>query len=75
MRDFVAFEEHVEGVRRSVDGAAGVVAGVVRRADLLLHQPARRSVGAHDDVPFPAGSQLFDFELEVAAWSAATAPR
>src|SRR6478609_2334625 len=25
MRDFVAFEEHVEGVRRSVDGASGVV--------------------------------------------------
>src|SRR6476660_9069805 len=24
IRDFVAFEEHVEGVRRSVDGAAGV---------------------------------------------------
>ncbi|MEX1659857.1 hydroxylase, partial [Streptomyces pseudovenezuelae] len=24
VRDFVTFEEHVEGVRRSVDGAAGV---------------------------------------------------
>jgi hypothetical protein len=25
IRDFVAFEEHVEGVRRSIDGVAGVV--------------------------------------------------
>src|SRR5215210_5943283 len=24
VRDFVAFEEHVEGVRKSIDGAAGV---------------------------------------------------
>ena len=25
IRDFVAFEEHVEGVRKSIDGVAGVV--------------------------------------------------
>src|SRR5689334_20088022 len=25
VRDFVAFEEHVEGVRKSIDGVAGVV--------------------------------------------------
>ena len=41
VRDFVTFEEHVEGVRRRVDGAAGVPDAVVRRADLLLHQPVR----------------------------------
>src|SRR3954467_196759 len=26
VRDFVSFEEHVEGVRKSIDGQAGVVA-------------------------------------------------
>ena len=41
VRDFVTFEEHVEGVRRSVDGAARGARAVVRRADVLLHQPLR----------------------------------
>ena len=42
VRDFVAFEEHVEGVVRSMtDGRSN--AGVVRGTHLLLHQPLRDS--------------------------------
>ena len=41
VRDFVTFESHVEGVRRSVDGASGVPEAWYDAPDLLLHQPAR----------------------------------
>ncbi|MCP9977334.1 Rv2993c-like domain-containing protein [Actinomadura madurae] len=41
VRDFVTFEEHVEGVRRSVSGGGRSPGRLVRRADLLLLQPAR----------------------------------
>ena len=40
VRDFVAFEEHVEGVRQR-GRRRRRRAGVVRGADVLLHQPAR----------------------------------
>ena len=66
VRDFVAFEEHVEGVRRSIDGAGGVVPQWYEAPTFYFTNPYAL-VGAHDDVPVPPGSQRFDFELEVAA--------
>ena len=54
IRDFVTFEEHVEGVRRSVDGRHRRARAVVRRADVLLHQPVL-VIGPADDVPVPPG--------------------
>jgi 2-keto-4-pentenoate hydratase/2-oxohepta-3-ene-1,7-dioic acid hydratase in catechol pathway len=66
VRDFVAFEEHVEGVRKAIDGVAGVVDEWYQAPTFYFTNPYAL-VGAHDDVPVPPGSQRFDFELEVAA--------
>ncbi|MGC5167582.1 fumarylacetoacetate hydrolase family protein [Luteimicrobium sp. DT211] len=66
VRDFVAFEEHVEGVARSVSGES-VVAPQWYEAPTFYFSNPHSLVGAHDDVAAPAGSELLDFELEVAA--------
>jgi 2-keto-4-pentenoate hydratase/2-oxohepta-3-ene-1,7-dioic acid hydratase in catechol pathway len=66
VRDFVAFEEHVEGVRRSIDGVGGVVDEWYQAPTFYFTNPYAL-IGAHDDVPVPPGSQRFDFECEVAA--------
>jgi 2-keto-4-pentenoate hydratase/2-oxohepta-3-ene-1,7-dioic acid hydratase in catechol pathway len=64
VRDFVAFEEHVEGVRKGVEGQSGVVAEWYQAPTFYFTNPYAL-VGAHDDVAVPPGSQRFDFELEV----------
>ncbi|MCX5262671.1 fumarylacetoacetate hydrolase family protein [Streptomyces sp. NBC_00199] len=66
VRDFVTFEEHVEGVRRSVDGVGGVPEAWYDAPTFYFTNPYA-VVGAHDDVPVPPGSEVLDFELEVAA--------
>ena len=68
VRDFVAFEEHVEGVAASV-GAPAASAAVVPewyQAPTFYFTNPYALIGAHDDVPVPPGSELLDFELEVA---------
>jgi 2-keto-4-pentenoate hydratase/2-oxohepta-3-ene-1,7-dioic acid hydratase in catechol pathway len=66
IRDFVTFEEHVEGVRRSVSGENGVPEAWYDAPTFYFTNPASL-VGAHDDVPVPPGCGVLDFELEVAA--------
>ncbi|MEU6196687.1 fumarylacetoacetate hydrolase family protein [Streptomyces sp. NPDC047061] len=66
VRDFVTFEEHVEGVRRSVDGASGVPEQWYAAPTFYFTNPYA-VYGPYDDVPVPPGSGLLDFELEVAA--------
>jgi 2-keto-4-pentenoate hydratase/2-oxohepta-3-ene-1,7-dioic acid hydratase in catechol pathway len=66
IRDFVAFEEHVEGVRRSIDGAGGVPEAWYDAPTFYFTNP-HTIVGAGEPVPFPAASIERDFELEVAA--------
>ncbi|MEU4486787.1 fumarylacetoacetate hydrolase family protein [Streptomyces purpurascens] len=66
VRDFVTFEEHVEGVRRSVDGVGGVPEAWYDAPTFYFTNPYA-IIGAHDDVPVPPGSNVLDFELEVAA--------
>ena len=66
VRDFVAFEEHVEGVRRSVEGVGGVPDAWYEAPTFYFGNPYA-VIGAHDDVPLPPGSKVLDFELEVAA--------
>ena len=66
IRDFTAFEEHVEGVVQSMVDGAGVVPEWYEAPTFYFTNPYAL-VGAYDDVPVPPGSQLFDFELEVAA--------
>ncbi|MEU9391897.1 fumarylacetoacetate hydrolase family protein [Streptomyces sp. NPDC048324] len=66
IRDFVTFEEHVEGVRRSVDGAAGVPEQWYAAPTFYFTNPhAVHATG--DAVPMPPGCTVLDFELEVAA--------
>ncbi|MFJ1670541.1 fumarylacetoacetate hydrolase family protein [Streptomyces bottropensis] len=66
VRDFVTFEEHVEGVRRSVDGASGVPDAWYAAPTFYFTNP-HAVFGPYDDIPMPPGSQVLDFELEVAA--------
>ncbi|XVQ06952.1 fumarylacetoacetate hydrolase family protein [Spirillospora sp. CA-255316] len=66
VRDFVAFEEHVEGVRRSVSGAAGVPDAWYEAPTFYFTNP-HSMIGAHEDVAVPPGCAALDFELEVAA--------
>ncbi|MFI1069381.1 fumarylacetoacetate hydrolase family protein [Streptomyces puniciscabiei] len=66
VRDFVTFEQHVEGVRRSVDGAAGVPEQWYAAPTFYFTNPYA-VYGPHDDIPVPPGSKVLDFELEVAA--------
>ncbi|MDG5806201.1 fumarylacetoacetate hydrolase family protein [Streptomyces ossamyceticus] len=68
VRDFVTFEEHVEGVRRSVDGAGATgVPGQWYAAPTFYFTNPYAVVGPYDDIPVPPGSSVLDFELEVAA--------
>ena len=65
VRDFVAFEEHVEGVRRSVDGASGVPEAWYDAPTFYFTNP-HALLGPGEDVAFPARSTARDLELEVA---------
>src|SRR3954469_18099773 len=65
VRDYVAFEEHVEGVRKSIDGVAGVPPEWYQAPTFYFTNPYAL-IGAHEDVAVPPGSRRFDFELEVA---------
>ncbi|MGW0604363.1 fumarylacetoacetate hydrolase family protein [Streptomyces sp. NPDC002640] len=66
VRDFVTFEEHVEGVRRSVEGTAGVPEQWYAAPTFYFTNP-HALYGHREDVPMPPGSAVLDFELEVAA--------
>ena len=66
MRDFVAFEEHVEGIAASVGAGAGVPPEWYQAPTFYFTNPYAL-IGAFDDAPVPDGSRRLDFELEVAA--------
>ncbi|MDX3661771.1 fumarylacetoacetate hydrolase family protein [Streptomyces sp. ID05-26A] len=66
VRDFVAFEEHVEGVVRSVSGGTEVPPEWFEAPTFYFANPYA-VIGAHDDVAVPPGCVALDFELEVAA--------
>ena len=64
IRDFVTFESHVEGVRRSVDGAAGVPAAWYDAPTFYFTNP-HALYGPGQPVPRPALCRALDFEMEV----------
>ena len=66
VRDFMTFEEHVEGALRTVAADATVPAEWYDAPALLLHRP-HALVGPSTTSPCRPGAQLLDFELEVAA--------
>jgi 2-keto-4-pentenoate hydratase/2-oxohepta-3-ene-1,7-dioic acid hydratase in catechol pathway len=64
IRDFVAFEEHVEGVTASVDGASQVVPEWYEAPTFYFTNP--HTVLGPDDLLEPPVSERLDFELELA---------
>jgi 2-keto-4-pentenoate hydratase/2-oxohepta-3-ene-1,7-dioic acid hydratase in catechol pathway len=65
IRDFVAFEEHVEGVSASVDGKSEVVPEWYQAPTFYFTNP-HTVLGPGDTLQPPVAERL-DFELEVAA--------
>lgn len=66
IRDFSAFEEHVEGIIRTASPEA-VIAPAWYDAPHFFFASPHSLVAPEADVPVPPGSGLLDFELEVAA--------
>lgn len=66
IRDFMSFEQHVEGMGRLV-GARPHVPDVWYQQPLFYFSNPASVIGPCDDVPIPPGCDVFDFELEVAA--------
>jgi 2-keto-4-pentenoate hydratase/2-oxohepta-3-ene-1,7-dioic acid hydratase in catechol pathway len=64
IRDFVAFEAHIEGVVRAQEGLAEVPPAWYEAPAFYFTNP-HACVGAFDDVPVFPGSEVFDFEFEI----------
>jgi 2-keto-4-pentenoate hydratase/2-oxohepta-3-ene-1,7-dioic acid hydratase in catechol pathway len=64
IRDFVTFESHVEGVRRSVDNANGVPEAWYDAPHFYFTNP-HALYGPGEAIPRPATSRALDFEMEV----------
>jgi len=64
VRDFVTFQQHVEGIARGFDDT---IMPEWFQAPTFYFTNPHALIGAHDDVHVPPGCQVFDFELEVAA--------
>lgn len=65
VRDFVAFEEHVQGIRQAVTGTAGVPDAWYDGPTFYFTNP-HAILGPDETVPFPAACAARDLELEVA---------
>jgi 2-keto-4-pentenoate hydratase/2-oxohepta-3-ene-1,7-dioic acid hydratase in catechol pathway len=65
IRDSVSFEAHVEGARKSQEGATDPVPPRWYEAPCFYFTSPHACVGAFDDVERFPGSALFDLELEV----------
>jgi hypothetical protein len=64
IRDFVTFEEHVEGVRRSVENAAGVPEQWYVAPTFYFTNPYS-IIGPADEVPVPPGCWAFDLLMDL----------
>jgi 2-keto-4-pentenoate hydratase/2-oxohepta-3-ene-1,7-dioic acid hydratase in catechol pathway len=66
IRDFLTFEQHVEGVVRLHQPPREVHPRWYEAPTFYFSNP-HSLVGAHDDVAVPPGCEVLDYELEVAA--------
>jgi 2-keto-4-pentenoate hydratase/2-oxohepta-3-ene-1,7-dioic acid hydratase in catechol pathway len=66
IRDFVAFEAHIEGVVRAQEGRSEVPPPWYEAPAFYFTNP-HACIGARDDVEAFPGSERFDFECEVGA--------
>jgi len=64
IRDFVTFESHVEGVRRSVDNAVGVPEAWYDAPHFYFTNP-HALYGPGEAIPRPVTCRALDFEMEV----------
>lgn len=64
VRDFVAFEEHVEGIVRTVDASEGVIPEWYEYPTFYFTNP--HTLIATDEVVYPPVTERLDFELELA---------
>jgi len=67
IRDFVTFEEHVEGMVMGGGGPEAEIAPEWYEAPTFYFTNPASLVGAFDDVAVPPGCETLDYELEVAA--------
>jgi 2-keto-4-pentenoate hydratase/2-oxohepta-3-ene-1,7-dioic acid hydratase in catechol pathway len=65
IRDFVTFESHVEGVRKSIDHAVGVPEAWYDAPTFYFTNP-HALYGPGEPIPRPVTCRALDFELEVA---------
>jgi 2-keto-4-pentenoate hydratase/2-oxohepta-3-ene-1,7-dioic acid hydratase in catechol pathway len=65
VRDFVTFESHVEGVRKSIDNASGVPEAWYDAPTFYFTNP-HALYGPGEPIPRPVTCRALDFELEVA---------
>lgn len=66
VRDYMTFEQHVEGAIRLADPEA-TVPEQWYVAPIFYFTNPYATLGPYDDVQLPPGETLFDFELEIAA--------
>ena len=64
VRDFVTFESHVEGVRKSIDNAVGIPDAWYDNPTFYFTNP-HALYGPGEPVPRPALCNALDFEMEV----------
>lgn len=67
IRDYMTFEEHVEGTIQLSGGAGAPITPEWFEAPTFYFTNAAAVTGPYDDVAIPPGCELLDFELEVAA--------
>lgn len=66
MRDFLGFEAHIAGMKKSFDGDGSVPEAWYEAPGFLFMNPWSL-YGATDDIPMPPLTKRLDFELEIAA--------
>lgn len=66
MRDFLAFEAHISGMKKGFDGNGHVPDAWAEAPGFLFMNPWSL-VGSGQEIPVPPLTQALDFELEVAA--------
>jgi 2-keto-4-pentenoate hydratase/2-oxohepta-3-ene-1,7-dioic acid hydratase in catechol pathway len=66
IRDFLTFEQHVEGMVRLHEPPRDIHPQWYEAPTFYFSNP-HSVLGAHDDVAVPPGCNVFDYELEVAA--------
>lgn len=66
VRDFATFPGHTAGIVKALDPAGGIPPEFWEIPTSYFSNPYA-TIGPHDDVPVPPGTQRFDYEPEVAA--------